>query len=53
MLMMWMAMIMSSGSHIICITVAFVLKWLCFVVCLDGGYHGCICLEVAVFCRLP
>jgi hypothetical protein len=35
--MMWMVMIMSSGSHIICIMVAFVLKWRCFVVCLDGG----------------
>ena len=37
MLMMWMAMIMSSGSHIICITVAFVLKWRCFVVAPDRG----------------
>ena len=37
MLMMWMAMIMSSVLHIICITVAFVLKWRCFVFCLDGG----------------
>ena len=34
---MRMAMIMSSVLHIICITVAFVLKWRCFVVCLDGG----------------
>jgi hypothetical protein len=36
-LMARMAMIMGSGLHIICITVAFVLKWRCFVVALDGG----------------
>ena len=32
-----MTMIMSSVLHIICITVAFVLKWRCFVVAPDRG----------------